>query len=506
MKRYRQWWQTLTIKKKITSFTGAIFVVCILSIAMVGWVIKFALVNLRFIFEENAQSIRLVQALEEEVRVFESWVQHAEGVNEDALATATRESETAILEFPYDYEMIGEQRYVLVSAIRNSYEVYGERRDNFYGMSRTNQNYVRELYSIYDMQKYMVTYANELMTATLEAGNEVYRVVIPQMLLIPWLAIGFSLCIFAALWKLSDMMHKSLMTPIMKLADTSRKIAENDFFVEDVQIENRDELGDFVKAFNKMKFATGEYITALEEKRKTLDLLHEEELEKLAVEKQLEIIKLELLKSQVNPHFLFNTLNVISGIANLEDAPTTEKMIKTLSSLFRYNLKNTDLEVPLARELKVVADYMYLQQMRFGERVSYDISCLVNEDRVVVPAFTFQPLVENCILHGLAQKEEGGCIRIRIHMRGSNLHIYVGDTGIGMTPEKLEALRNNLREHVSREEGRVGIGVGNIYQRIYAMYAGGEMEIFSKYTKGTVIRIIVPQMSGEGNVSSVDSR
>lgn len=90
------------------------------------------------------------------------------------------------------------------------------------------------------------------------------------------------------------------------------------------------------------KYATGEYIQALEEKRKTLDLLHEEELEKLETEKRLEMTKLELLKSQINPHFLFNTLNVIGGMASLEEAETTEKMIRALSALFRYNLKNQD--------------------------------------------------------------------------------------------------------------------------------------------------------------------
>lgn len=118
-------------------------------------------------------------------------------------------------------------------------------------------------------------------------------------------------------------------------------------------MQNEDELGELVHAFNKMKYATGEYIMALEEKRKTLDLLHEEELEKLETEKRLEMIKLELLKSQINPHFLFNTLNVISGMARLEEAQTTEKMILALSSLFRYNLKTPEQFVLLAKELNV---------------------------------------------------------------------------------------------------------------------------------------------------------
>ena len=87
------------------------------------------------------------------------------------------------------------------------------------------------------------------------------------------------------------------------------------------------------------------------------------------MEKQLEEARLELLKSQINPHFLFNTLNTISGMAKLEEAETTNKMITSLGSLFRYNLKMSEQIVLLARELKVVQDYMFIQQMRFGGRI-----------------------------------------------------------------------------------------------------------------------------------------
>lgn len=138
---------------------------------------------------------------------------------------------------------------------------------------------------------------------------------------------------------MAALMKETIMAPIFKLVHASQKIAANDFFIRDVEVDNKDELGELVRAFNKMKYATGEYIQALEEKRKTLDLLHEEELEKLETEKRLEMTKLELLKSQINPHFLFNTLNVIGGMASLEEAETTEKMIRALSALFRYNLK-----------------------------------------------------------------------------------------------------------------------------------------------------------------------
>ena len=141
-----------------------------------------------------------------------------------------------------------------------------------------------------------------------------------------------------------------------------------------------------------------------------MDLYHAEELEKIKIAARLDAMELDLLKSQINPHFLFNTLNVIGGMADLEGAQTTEAMIQSLSFLFRYNLKTPEKKVSLARELKIVRDYMFLQEMRFGGRITYEIDCQTDAEVVLIPTFTFQPLVENAIIHGLAPKEEGGRI------------------------------------------------------------------------------------------------
>lgn len=292
------------------------------------------------------------------------------------------------------------------------------------------------------------------------------------------------------MYNLANLLHRTLITPIVNLVSFSKRIASNDFYIEDLEVENKDEMGDLVKAFNKMKFATSEYINTLEENRETLDLLHKEELEKLEIEKRLESTKLELLKNQINPHFLFNTLNVIGGMANLEEADTTEKMINALSSLFRYNLKTPDAETTLAQELRIARDYMYLQQMRFGSRIEYTMNCEVDMDTILVPTFTFQPLIENAIIHGISKKEEGGKIDVHIWEEDQFLMITVADTGIGMTQDDLSALRNAFQ---NGDTQRIGIGLGNIYKRIVSMYQNGNLEIDSIRGEGTTITITIPQ-------------
>lgn len=353
--------------------------------------------------------------------------------------------------------------------------------------------YISILYEVYDMQDYLQSYAKQLMRDTLEDGVSVYGKKVKTIIIVPVLIILLEIFFFLSIRKLSGLMNSSIVAPVMELAEASRKIAENDYFIEDVPMKNEDELGELVHTFNKMKYATGEYIMALEEKRRALDLYHAEELEKLKIAGRLDAMELTLLKNQINPHFLFNTLNVIGGMADLEGAQTTERMIHALSFLFRYNLKTPEEKVPLARELKVVRDYMFLQEMRFGSRITYQIDCRTDAELVMIPTFTFQPLVENAIIHGLAPKEEGGCIRIRILERRGQICIGVADDGVGMETDKLDALRRKMQE----DSGPTNIGLFNIHKRIHMMYEKGTMRIHSSAGVGTIVSICIPDERGK---------
>ena len=269
-----------------------------------------------------------------------------------------------------------------------------------------------------------------------------------------------------------------------------QKIAKNDFTGEDPSVENRDEMGELVRAFNKMKRSTKGYIDTLKENHRMSELLHREEIERVEMEKQLSGARLELLKSQINPHFLFNTLNMIACMAKLEEAVTTERMISSMSSLFRYNLKTSEQIVTLARELKVVQDYMYIQQMRFGSRILYSCDLKVDAEQAMIPAFTLQPVVENAMVHGLSKKEQGGRVHVRIWEQGNRLVISVADTGLGMSEERLAEVTEAMKE---RRTSRIGIGLGNIYKRIHMMYKQGEFRIASIEGRGTVIQMFIPQ-------------
>lgn len=497
MRRHlKDMWQSLKIKHKIKMYTDIVFVIILLSIFLAVWAIKSSLLDFSAILNDNSRTSDLLQYMEREAELFVNYAKTGKEDDYKALERAIRDTEKIIAELPFDYKEIGEVRYAKTWSILNMYQVYCEKRNAILNMKEKASADIGALYEVYEIQSYLISYSKLLMRDTLEEGVSAYADKVRTIIFIPVVMIVLELIFFACIRKMSELMNSSIVSPVMELAAASHKIAENDFYIDDVDLQSDDEMGELVHAFNKMKYATGQYITALEENRKVLDLYHAEEMEKLEMAGRLDAMELDLLKNQINPHFLFNTLNVIGGMADLEGAQTTEAMIQALSHLFRYNLKTPEEKVSLARELKVVRDYMFIQEKRFGSRITYEIDCQMDAESALIPTFTFQPLVENAIIHGLSSKEEGGHILIRIRNVRDRICIAVADNGMGMDLESLRKLRQRLQQDETNKTGRTSIGLFNIYKRIHTMYAGGEMRIHSKAGTGTIISIRIPDERG----------
>ena len=495
MKKVRNIWKNLTIKNKIKVFTGSVFVAILAALLFCVWVIKLFMMDFNDIMEDNAKSGEIISALNKEIEVFDQYVHGSDPTNTIEWNESTDDTWKTIHKVTLDYKRLGEERYALLFALKSAYSEYCDKRDKVVIDFQADNMHISELYEVYSMQKYLSQYAQKFVDVTMKEGNSKYQELVPVIVSIPFLVAALGMIVFLVIIEISVMMDRSITLPVLKLAGASRKIAANEFFIDDIHVDSNDEIGELVTAFNKMKFATGEYIKALEDKREALDKLHAQEMENLEIEKQLETMNLELLKNQINPHFLFNTLNVIAGTANLEEAHTTEQMIEALSSLFRYNLKTQAKETILAQELKISKDYMYLQKMRFGSRVDFEVDSDVDENAVVVPTFTLQPLLENAIIHGISPKVEGGKIYVKVRKKNARLLIEVGDSGVGIDEVMLWNIKKQLfddeRNQSSRDDA-LGIGIGNINRRIRAMYEDGKLDIASQVGVGTVVTIDIP--------------
>lgn len=486
----RNLWLSITLKQKLMLYTLMVALIMFFSGAFNIQVMDYALGGFNEILNDNARCNDFEEAINLEVEAFAGYVRESSVENREQYVLACVRSERCIRSLPYDFIRIGEERYARTWNIRNGYEHYSSFRDDVLNQEIRNMDYVSKLYQVYDMQSYLQTYARRLVQVTLKAGNDDYQKRVPMFRNIPYLVFFVSAVLMALALGLTRILSNTLVKPLVRLAHCSRKIANNDFSGNDVTVDNKDEMGELVRAFNKMKHATEGYINTLKKNNEMAQLLHQEEVERIDMERQLNTARLELLKSQINPHFLFNTLNMIGCMAKLEEAETTEKMIYSMGNLFRYNLRTSEQFVALEQELNVVQDYIYIQQMRFGGRIQYDADIQVDSTRVIIPSFSLQPVVENAVVHGLSKKEQGGRLHLRIWQQDSIVTISVADTGLGMDQEQLEHLKEALK---MRRTAKHGIGLGNIYKRIHLMYEHGDMLVCSRKDCGTVVQMMIPQ-------------
>lgn len=470
--KFHRQWLSYSLRQKIRMITGPATAAVFLAVLAAFSIAGFGMTGFHTILENNAKSLDFRVAIETESRRFADFIRDGSEENKDAYLNACQETLSALSALPYDYEKIGADRFAKTWSIRNSFETYEKRKELFFSTDPSDEAYVDRLYEIYGIQGYLQSYAGSLQQMNEEEGNLNYHRLVPLFMLVPAFTVIFAAVAVLVIWRMNRSLERNLVAPVLKLSEESKRIAQNDFSGRDLCPEGEDEIADLIRAFGVMKHSTKGYITTLKEK-------HE-------VEKQLDAVRLQMLKNQINPHFLFNTLNMIVGMAQVEEAETTEKMIIAMSRLFRYNLKSTASVMPLEREIKVVEDYIYLQKMRFGGRIRYSIDCSPETLDLLIPSFALQPIVENAIVHGICDKPEGGKICIRSWMEGRKLWISVADTGSGISKERLKEIREALSEG---KEDKTGVGIGNIYRRLHTMYRDGELYLYSSAGCGTVVQM-----------------
>lgn len=207
------------------------------------------------------------------------------------------------------------------------------------------------------------------------------------------------------------------------------------------------------------------------------------------------------LQSQINPHFLYNTLDSIRGQAMLDGVDEIAEMTEALSTFFRYSISQRGAMVTLAEEIKNVENYFFIQQFRFSNRFQYSIRI---EDPLALtfylPKLTIQPIVENSIFHGLESKVGEGHINIWVTMTARRLIIDISDNGIGMDKATLEELRGRLEHGMQSESNpekrRTGIAMSNVNQRIRLFFGQSYgVTISSTLRMGTNVQVVIPLVS-----------
>ncbi|MBU5441290.1 sensor histidine kinase [Paenibacillus sp. MSJ-34] len=278
----------------------------------------------------------------------------------------------------------------------------------------------------------------------------------------------------------------SRLTRPLQLLKNKMKLAASGFLEAKVNPTGKDEIADLGKSFNIM---LGKIKSLLER----------------SIKEQEEIKKAELraLQAQINPHFLYNTLDSIVWMAEAGKNDKVIRLVESLSRLFRISLSKGLDWIPLEQEIEHVHSYLIIQQMRYRDILDYEIDVDPNIRSHSILKMTLQPIVENALYHGLKNKRGKGMIRVTARAAGGQfIELAVQDSGIGMTPEKLETLRTNLtNRHIPAETGEEvsgGFGLHNVHQRIRLYY--GEhygVRVESVELEGTTVTIRIPTKASD---------
>ena len=210
---------------------------------------------------------------------------------------------------------------------------------------------------------------------------------------------------------------------------------------------------------------------------------------KAELETLLKASELKALQSQINPHFLFNTLNTIARLALIEGAGRTEEVVYALSDLLRNNLKDIDKLRTIAEEVKSIRDYLIIQNTRFGDRIQAEIDIEPQLFDISIPALTLQPLVENAIIHGLEPKRDGGKVSITGRSEGDRIIITIADTGVGVPPERIRSIFRSEKRTVTKGQ-TTGLGIVNVHKRIQHLF-GSDYGVSMESTVGEGTRIYI---------------
>lgn len=296
------------------------------------------------------------------------------------------------------------------------------------------------------------------------------------------------LILFCAIF--SGLFINNITKNIKKLVNSAKQVSKGDFDIPPVEINSNDEVALLSEVFNTMIMNIRYYVKEIEVNAELQKKLMREENKNLRTEALLKQTKINALYSKINPHFLFNTLNIIKQTAYLEHAEETRIMIETTAQLLRFYLDKSGMSVSLREELESVEDYVYIQNKRFGRRLKIEIVSVDEVSNIQIPSLIIQPLLENAIIHGLHECVGDGKITVQVEEQAESIIIRVQDNGKGIEPAMIDAILNKTYNGKQNS-----IGIGNVVERLELFYGMSNLlKIDSTLERGSTFSIVLPKM------------
>ncbi len=289
---------------------------------------------------------------------------------------------------------------------------------------------------------------------------------------------------------------KGMIEPLANLAEIAHLVGQGNFDVKMTKTDSLDEVGVVTRAFNTMVESLGEYVVRTKESMEKEQQMMEKEL---LMKNHLKEAQLKYLQSQINPHFLFNSLNAGVQLAMMEDAEKTCIFVEKMADFFRYNVKKGLEDASLGEELTAVENYIYILNVRFAGDIHFTKKVDESIMECRVPSMILQPLVENAVNHGIRNIDWEGKILLEITGLEDNILIRVKDNGKGMSEERIREVLDGCMEDTGEQSDSTGVGMNNVISRLELYYDKKNLvEINSPgENMGTEIILTLPRTGGE---------
>lgn len=289
----------------------------------------------------------------------------------------------------------------------------------------------------------------------------------------------------------------TIIMPLKTLSKAADEVANGNFEIDTLKVSSGDEIGVVTNAFNKMVVSIRQYITQITESMQHEREMKEKELRNEAI---LKDTQLKYLQAQINPHFLFNTLNAGAQLAMLEDAQRTYDYIQNTAEFFRYNVRKGETDASLEEEISLIDHYIYILNVRFSGEINYEKIIEADIKNVRMPRMILQPIVENAVNHGIKAMEGKGRISLRVYMEDGDTCVCIEDNGTGMDEETISKILKGEYDKKDKISGSGGIGMDNVITRLRLFMNREDAVSITSEGEERGTRILLRLNTGDENV------
>lgn len=353
------------------------------------------------------------------------------------------------------------------------------------------------------LHDYLQSCINSLnMSVFLENSNN-YSLLRTSLNYLTWISMLLLLVALAIAFAWIIVMTRNITKPLIQLADAANEIARGNMEVDFPIVETGDEITTVAKACNKMIDSIRVYIQKTKENYERESKMIENEL---IMKNDLKEAQLKYLQAQINPHFLFNSLNAGAQLAMMEGAEKACLFIENMADFFRYNVRKIDKDTTLRDELGLVDNYVYILNVRFSGEIHYSKQIDERLLDTVMPSMILQPLIENAVNHGIREMEGEGRIQVSVYGNDGQVCIKVTDNGVGIEEEVAKKILRGESAHSNSGRDSAGIGLDNVINRLRRYYNMEHvLDISRRESGGTEVVLYIQRGNGgKGNDEDID--